>query len=52
MSKQYLEFSVITLYASDIQASVDWFRKVLGFQVLQINSRHAEMKIGPGVTFI
>lgn len=51
MSKQYLEFSIVTLYSSDIQASVEWFRRMLGFQVLQINTHHAEMKVGPGVTF-
>jgi len=51
LSKQFLEFSIITLYSSDIQVSTEWFCKTLGFQLLQLNTHSAEMKVGPGITF-
>jgi catechol 2,3-dioxygenase-like lactoylglutathione lyase family enzyme len=51
LSKQYLDFSITTLYSSDIQVSTEWFCRMLGFQVVQLNTHSAEMKVGPGVVF-
>ena len=51
ISRQYLELSVPTLYASDIRASAEWYRKIWGFQTLEIDSDSAAMQVVPGVVF-
>lgn len=48
MSKPYVEFSYCYLYASDIQASIKWYQKICGFQVLDVTPQYAVMETSPG----
>src|SRR5690606_13495060 len=51
ISKQYLEMSQVTLYASNIEASAKWYYEMFGFQVLEMNATHAALQLAPGVLF-
>jgi catechol 2,3-dioxygenase-like lactoylglutathione lyase family enzyme len=51
VSRQYLELSIPTLYASDLQTSVKWYQQICGFQLLEFASDAATMQVTPGVIF-
>ncbi|XEC94496.1 VOC family protein [Paenibacillus tarimensis] len=51
VSRQYLELSIPTLYASDLQTSVKWYQQICGFQLLEFGSDVATMQVTPGVIF-
>ncbi|WP_274366024.1 VOC family protein [Paenibacillus thermotolerans] len=51
ISRQYLELSVPTLYASNLRVSAEWYQKIWGFQILEIGSNSATMQVTPGVIF-
>lgn len=51
VSRQYLELSIPTLYASDLQTSVKWYQQIFGFQLLEFGSDAAAMEVTPGVFF-